>query len=475
MFAEPTKRRPKRVGGAPFTAAPGARRAHSKLPLSARAPKSKAADLLLLDVPGSARGHSSAPATDAERGDGSITPLTRRAEEYYSRIMGRAASQEADTRQDWTVVQELDTLDNINRDERSRRKEREKNVKNQAELQEQMERRNRVANQCREVWKEWGAQVEEDAVLYHKETEKKKTAIKERQQADYKDLKRNLEEARERQGKQREQDKKLEEEWLLKAEKAKKDQEESDEKKRVASKHAMMEMRGQMEVAQKRRQETKEKELQQDIKDQRQFTELLDKQEKARHGYFQALRAKQQTLLAKYEAGVGNDLAKMEALETERAEKQAEERYEKQQQAMEKERLWRQNLRDSGVVAVQQQLSIQAAQRQREHEDHQRFLSEKQREGEIAQANESEKVQRRKQARLENAEFLRMQIEEKDSKVSAKKVHRAQMNDVERSLNRDRLNRACDAGRSDGLPMLLRKKRAEYLLQQQRDDVGLPG
>merc|ERR1719478_755275 len=100
--------------------------------------------------------------------------MTKRAEQYYSRLMGRASTAEADMRQDWTLVQELEVVEHVAREERQRRLEKDRQRKNQEELQEQLEKRNLIAAQCREVWRQWGAELEEDAQEYRREEERKR-------------------------------------------------------------------------------------------------------------------------------------------------------------------------------------------------------------------------------------------------------------------------------------------------------------
>merc|ERR1712086_763729 len=97
---------------------------------------------------------------------------------------------------------------------------------------------------------------------------------------------------------------------------------------------------------------------------------------------------------------------------------------------------WRQELRDSGKVAVNMQLALQAQERQRHIEEEQRYILQQHREDQIAAAKEIAKKEGLKQARLSNAECLRDQIAEKAGRDVKTKAQAAQMNDAERHLNK---------------------------------------
>lgn len=81
-------------------------------------------------------------------------------------------------------------------------------------------------------------------------------------------------------------------------------------------------------------------------------------------------------------------------------------------------------------------------------------------------AKEQEKSRKRKEAMQDNADYLRRQIEEQSKRGPRGKLALGQMSEIERSFNRERLERAYNSERADGLPMLVCNKRAEYLRQQ---------
>merc|ERR1719215_2481250 len=230
------------------------------------------------------------------------------------------------------------------------------------------------------------------------------------------------------------------------AEQAKIRQDEADLKKRMNQKSAMQQMKDQADSAVSRRQLEKKEEQKRDIEMQQEYSKLLNEQERRREEYFHALREKQSNLTANYESGVGNKLAKQAAEDEERARRHQAQKEAAAKAEHEARERWRRDLAESGQAAVKQQLSLQAQERQRRREEDQRYIEKLRQEDEIAIAKEADKVQKKKSSVLANAEYIRKQIQEKGAKSPSK----TQMNEIERQLNREKLERACDPNRPDG-------------------------
>lgn len=426
-----------------------------------------------VEMPASARGRPSSMGA-MSRGDGSATPLTRRAEQYYGRLLGRADGSDLDARQDWSLIAELDKLDHTNREERQRLLESERKAKNLAELEEQLEKRNIVKAASKEVWRKWGLELEKDAEQYKLEDEQKRARALEKQSQVREERERHLVESRQRKAELKAETLKHEREMLRQAAEDKKLQDDADLKKKLDQRVAMQKVHAEAGQMQKEREQVKEQERLQDIKDQEKYEKHLDQQDKNRGNYFKVIREKQQKMLAKYEQNVGNDVAKLQKEDDERAERYAQARYDKEHQDHEAREKWRKQQRDSGKATVHQQLAIQAQERERVAEEDTRYLDQKLQEAYNLEAMEVEKAIKRKETLQANAEFLRKQIQEKRERAPQKRIQQSQMSDIERSLNRDKLQRACDANRADGLPMLLRKKRDEYAKMKQFDPISLP-
>lgn len=482
----PNRNKPKRIGGAPFSAAipraasltrgvagnaAAASLSAQRQPHSARSRSQKQGPNSDASAAGSAIGaehagnnHSAtAPAREV------MTPCTARAEQYYERLLGKSPASKGSmsARHDWTLVQEIDAVDYHAREDQQKRRERDKRVQNQQELQEQLDLQKRTAEHCRDVWKQWRAELEADVVQYQKEEEAKRVFTLEVQRRFNDERGRQLEEVRNRKNKQREAEIKLERDMMAAAEDAKRRQERIDETSKQKQKEAAKLLMHEAHIAQERRLEARKKENQRDREMSAKYQELLEAQDRERSKYFDGLRDKQQKLLASYEAGVGNALAEAAARDEERARKQHEQRLAKERVEAEERQRWRQQLAESGRVAVQQQLAAQAKRRKELRDEEQRFVEGQRRDAEVAEAEEEKEKRRKQQAVYANAEYLRRQIREKSEGTSVRMAAEDGMTDIERSINREKLTRACDPGRVDGMPALINRKRQEYRRQRQ--------
>lgn len=446
MFSS-KKQQPKRLGGAPFSTRVHPRRKLGQ-PLSARTS---------LDL--KARASAELPLSARNPAASDVVPGTpgARAEQYYRQIIGKSGSQAGEAR-DWILVQEIDALDHLNQEEQKKRAVREKEVKYREQLQEQLQAKGNIVHKCREVWKEWRSELEDDVVQFQKEEELKRVYKLETQKEFAKERQKQLDDDRRRREKRKEEEVEIEHEMMRLAEQAKLRQDEADQKKRTTQKSAMQQMKDQADSAVLRKQHEKQQENARDIKMQKEYTELLIQQEQRRDAYFHALREKQSNLTANYESGVGNRIAKQAAEDEERARRHQAQKEAKAKAEHEAKERWRRDLAESGQAAVKQQLSLQAQERQRKREEDQRYIEKQRQEDEIAIAKEADKVQKKKMSVLANAEYIRKQIQEKEAKSPSK----TQMTEIERLLNREKLQRACDPDRPDGLQSLVGKKRAEY-------------
>lgn len=298
-------------------------------------------------------------------------------------------------------------------------------------------------------------------VQYEKEEEAKKVYVLEAQKRFNQERSKQLADNRQRKAAQKEKDEQMERRMIELAEDAKKRQDQADLDRKKKQRNDMLYMKEESRLAAERKRSAREEERARDLKMQKEYEELLEEQDRKRHGYFQGIRDKQAQLLAKYEQGVGNELARLAEADDARARRHQAEKEGKELADLQERDRWRKNLAESGRVAVQHQLSLQAEQRQKQREDDQRYLEKLRKEAAIAEEKEQDKVRRKKEAVLANAEFLRKQIMEKEDRPSKKAMH-AQMNDTERQINREKLERATDPERADGLQSLLGRKRAEY-------------
>jgi len=273
---------------------------------------------------------------------------------------------------------------------------------------------------------------------------------------------------------QKAEEKELEKEMLEISEKAKKRQDELDAAKKSRQKAAMMHMKVEADAACERREVAKQEEYKRDIKMQKEYEELLETQERNRGAYFRSIRDKQSAMLASYEKGVGNQLALQQERDDARAKKQSEAKQLKEQQDFEAREQWRNDLAESGRIAVENQLNHQAKEREKRRAEDQGYLDKALREAAIKDAKEDEKNRKKKEAIHANAEFIKQQILEKERQSPSRRIQLSQMDERERKLNKQKLERAMDPTREDGLQLLLAKKEQEYRNMRRPGPIAMP-
>lgn len=452
----PTKRQPKRVGGAPFSSGANVKRGAPAQPQSARASPTKNAGSPIKST-GSAALQPASARTSGHIG------AEARAENYYRQMLGgqHGESGSVDMRQDWRLIEEIDALDHFNKEEQLRQQQKQKETKYRDQLQEQLSARNNVVYQCRDVWKDWRAELEEDVQKYQQEEETKRTFKLDMQRRFNQERQAQLDQKMQRQAKQKEADRKVEQKMMLLAEEAKRREEEKEEAKKLKVKQDMMHMKTQADIAVERRNAERKAENQRDVELQEAYEAMLAEQDRRRNAYFASIREKQASLQAAYEQSAGNKIAEQAAADEARARKHQEAKEAKAKAEHAAREQWRKDLYESSQAAVRQQLSMQEEERRRKREEELRYIAHMNKEEQKAHAKELEKVQLKKDAVLANALYIRKQIEEKES-GKPKRVAQAQMSEIERQFNKQKLDRACDPNRADGLQMLLEKKKGEY-------------
>jgi len=460
--AQAKKSPEKRPGGAP-RASP--RRGSS----SARSAASKPASVA--QTPASARGGSSVAGAG---GDGD-SQAAGRAADYYKQLIGRGGdATTVDTRQDWTLCQEIDALDHFNDERNKVQREKDKCMKNQAKIKEQLEAKRSLDDKCRGVWKQWRTELEDDVTQFHSEEQQKKTFKKDMAAKFNEERQKQLAECNRRHAVQKAEEKELEKEMMEMSDKAKKRQDELDAAKKSKQKAAMMHMKVEADAACERREVERQDEYKRDIKMQKEYEELLEAQERNRGAYFRSIRDKQTAMLASYEKGVGNQLAMQQERDDARAKKQSDAKQLKEKEDFEAREQWRSDLAQSGRVAVENQLTLQAKEREQRREEDQKYLDKALREAAIKDAKEDEKNRKKKEAIHANAEFIKQQILEKERQSPSRRIQLSQMDERERQLNKQKLARAIDPSREDGLQLLLAKKETEYRNMRRPGPIAMP-
>jgi len=498
MMVSPRKTVAKRIGGAPFSSP---RLQRSKDPFSFPSAQSQQRVTSQLDgsplvVPSSARGRLQvAPAAAAaaaahvvavslgaahkvqdggssgsrcrsldDRHSQVSTPCTERAARYVDRLAGNAVSGAQTAREgalEWTLVQELDTVDHINRERARRNQDRQRRRENLEQLRVQQEDQQRAKAECKQLWRRWRDEVEEDVEKFKKEEEQKRQSALEVRRRFDEDRKKQVEAVHQKKKAQYEAEERETRDMIVAMQEAKRREEEKEERRRQTERVAATAMAEEAKQARVRKMELKHAEAEYDKVMAKKQRELLDRQQRVREEERAERLDKQDKLLKQYEAGVGNELERKQREDEERAVKQQKALADKERrQAAEKEQRLK-DMREAGKVAVAQQLEEHARVRQQRRDEEMEFHERLLRESQAADAKEKEKQERRRAAREANAEELRQQIRERAA-IEPLQVQRDQMNEVERAMNRQKLERARDAERPDGYKLIVNKKRSEY-------------
>eukprot|EP00929_Paragymnodinium_shiwhaense_P024098 TRINITY_DN14937_c0_g1_i1.p1 TRINITY_DN14937_c0_g1~~TRINITY_DN14937_c0_g1_i1.p1 ORF type:complete len:500 (-),score=206.21 TRINITY_DN14937_c0_g1_i1:58-1557(-) len=487
-----TPRKPKRIGGAPFSPAPGtstspavrARAAAvlkkdapvslsarlgrireaalaSTMPLSARGPSM---DEVGSAVPSQTRGISAVSSQQRARSEDGrqSSPCTTRAEQYVRQLVGVPEHEQGGQvpTREWTLVQELDTMDQLAKESAKMREAKQKRLKHLADLNVQQEERQQQKDRLKDVQRRWRQEAEDDAARYRAEMEERKERKFENLKRFNEEQREQLEFARQRDRKEKQAEQQAELDMVAAMLEGKRREDEKMQKLKQRRKEEGLEMQRQARVAQQRKAEAKATEHQREIEMARQAREIVEKQERQRQEKINAMKEKQAKQLAAYEVGIGNQL-EMQAKEAEeRARKASEELAEKDRLTALGRQQRQQVLMAASKAAVASQLKEQEAFREAEKQkDQELHALQKKKALNDAEADKV-KEDKRKQAVLENAEFLKKQMREKAQKTNGKNVDR--MDEVEKRINKEMLSRAMDPERPDGLQLLLKKKRMEY-------------
>lgn len=447
-------------GGAPFRQAPSVRTTPAQRLASTTVsfPKeSKIDEDMRLSVSRSFPAPSPPTAAALSRASGNglsraQTPSTRQAGQYVKSLLGDDDGQGG---LHWRLVEEMDALDGLMNDHVVKKQMAEKKLRQKEDLTAQVQQIKQREADHRQSSMDWRQRLEADANQFEAEQKRKKEQshranlkFQEEQTRLIEDLKRRREDER----LQKDRDAA---ELISQDQAALNKQLAADEKRKKFQQKMALEMADAAHSSMKMKVEQKRKEAEQDVLLLKMQEQMLAERDRERQRNKDNTVAKQTRMQEVYQAGAGNESSRLQQIEEEKARLAMVERMKKEEEAhLEKVRKLKQ-LELAGRAFVSQQLEDQKAQRAREREDnlHRREVSD--RDAEAAMAEQRRKDQMRRDREKENQEFLRMQILQKNGGGLASD----QMTDIEKSLNKDRLERARD---SERLRLLFENKQQQY-------------
>lgn len=360
---------------------------------------------------------------------------------------------------EWALVTELDHAEFLLNEEEKSRRARIRSLKNVSEVDAQCEAHRLVAQQLREQSCQARLEMDRDVARKREEVEAEKARALDRGKRFNDDSKRHVEITRQRQREERNSELRADHEMTRKAQEEAVRDEALQEQRRAANREMMRKIAEDEKLNASIKAQHQREESQRDLRMFQQHTEMLELKERQKTEELQRRKDKQQKLLDQYEAGVGNELARLQAQDELRASQEQTARTRKElQQAERKEERLRQ-MEESGKAAIRVQLDARAERRRHERDENMQLGLRLREDAACYEFEERTKQQRRTELCEANAEQVRKQIVNRSLN---KPVAEDAMTELERALNRKTIERARDPTRSDGLQLVLKKKKMEY-------------
>mmetsp|Transcript_148140 Transcript_148140/g.258478 ORF Transcript_148140/g.258478 Transcript_148140/m.258478 type:complete len:551 (-) Transcript_148140:117-1769(-) len=391
--------------------------------------------------------------------DDGHTPRTDKAQQFVRKLLGQDGAKQGSL--DWRLVQEMDAVDYLVQEDKTRKQAQAQKQNLRANLHNLQHEKKLAALRDREENRQWGTKMHREADRFWEEEQMRRQEKMEAQHRFNQEQAAHIHEMglRRQEEKQREMD--LEREMHERAVLAKQievaRQEESVRKRQAAAAQVMEDAR----QAQARKREKRRDEAERDMAMLRIQQEVLNKQEQDRLDYFDNIKKRQDVFKAHQQVNVREELHKKNQEADERTKRQMTERLSKDRNADEEKQRRLKQLAMDGHAEVERQLEEKSQKRAREREESLRLAEEFQREAKLAKEEEARKVQDRREKEKENQRYLLAQMEQRSSTAVPGKFGHEQMNEVEKALNRERLDRAKG---NDTLQMLFRSKQLQYSL-----------
>lgn len=445
LLTKATSGRARCVGGAPRSLPPAGGRGSMPAIEPARSPQARSA--------------SAAPGL-GPRGEKALPGHTEKAGQYVKKLLGHDSS--GGGAQDWRLVQELDIVDGLLQEEHGRRQLAAQKEFLRNQLANQNDNKSYRVFKEREDNRRWGERLRQDSENFWQEQAQKRDAEREAQIQFNVDQRYYLECNRLRRQEEKEKEMEIERQMAETSAAARKvELARMEEKKRKAQEQTqkMVEQREQAREAAKERQRQealREREL---AKEQQ---AMMDKQDRDRREKVEKIKAKQAATMARMEAGPSSYGAMLETQkkDEERAKRAVAELARREDQKIQEKEEKIKQCKIEGQASAKAQIEALREKRAKEREDNLRMARDSQRETEAAIDAEKALIQSRREKAKANADYLLKQMQDK-SGISHSAFGPEQMNAVEKSLNRDRLDRAQN---SESLQILFRSKQLQNKL-----------
>jgi len=255
----------------------------------------------------------------------------------------------------------------------------------------------------------------------------------------------------------KERDEELERQMHLRSIEARRIEVAKDEEKKKRHQAQLKSLQVERAQASETKREQKRVEAIQDVEIMRQQQDLMDRQAREREGKLEKIRENQNKKMAAYEAAAGNALQEAQRKDEARMKQAEAARLQQESQAQQDKQDRKNKSMLDCKAAMRVQLEEKKQLRAKEQEESMRLANQLKRDAQINADEEKRKVEERRQKAKEHANFLLSQMQEKS--VQPGRFGHEQMTDVEKAMNKDRLDRASN---SESLQLLLRSKEMQF-------------
>lgn len=456
LLTKATTRQPLRsMGGAPRSQAAG------RLPVSGGAGGEVSRSPCMRSASSGALQGSSG----AVRGAGNPLPdHVQKSGAYVRKLLGQDSS--GDGPLDWRLVQELDAVDGLLQEEQGRKNLAAQRDNLRRALNAQRHEKGGRTSDNREEERQWGNHLRADADAFFLEQCAKRDADREAQQRFNADQARYMEVNRICRQQEKDQDLEIERQM----------HETSVAARRIEIAKAQEKKKRQMADAlkiQQQRQEALEARQAKDREEAKRDAELVLKQQAAQAaqegqhaGKAEKIREQQEKTRARLEAVTGghNAILELQKKDEDCAKRHAEEVAKKQSKELEDRQSKSQSMAAESKKAVKVQLEEKSDRRAKEREESFKLAKELQHDAQLAAEQEKKLMQERRDKAKNHASYLLSQMQDR-STVNHGRFGPEQMSSVEKSMNKERFNRASN---SESLQLLVRNKQLQYSLAGKR-------
>ncbi|CAE8634322.1 unnamed protein product, partial [Polarella glacialis] len=237
-----------------------------------------------------------------------MTPGSKKAGSYLKKLVGDENGEGA---LHWRLVQEMDAIDGLMQDQNKRVQQTQAKQRQAELLKQQVEASKQRDDAHRNSMAQWGGRLKDDADAWKEEELQKKSESTQALQRHNRAQENHAEDLRRRKRQELSTVARLEADLANQAQEAKRKQDAADDKKKRRQQEIAGEMAEAAKSAVRTKAELKKQEAIRDFALMRESQAMMDEQDRRRNEASQKIRDKQEKAGAQFEAGAGNEQARV--------------------------------------------------------------------------------------------------------------------------------------------------------------------